>query len=594
MKLVSHKISSNKKNANFYLLSDNNTISSSFTINDIEAYDNRFLHFYLSYNQESNNIDVTVKKQKYGKIVLTNTSSYEDLKVNQAITTEVKKPITTENLFRFITETEIFNFTGDLTNNWLSGTKLIFGDTNKINRFTLQEVRYWNKPLNDDILNEHTLSPHSYHSNTPTGSYYDLSLRVPFIDKFDVNITQSILSEHPDYHNKTLIDNRILSASFFNLNKDNFEGINETHYIVNPSIGNRSIFSDRIIIDKYQKTEYDYLILDKKLSVENNYTNLNNTNNNRVGIYFSPQNVINEDIFKHMGYFRIDNYIGDPKSLYDSSYPHLKAFAKEYWKKYQTKNNTGEYLRLFKLYDFSIFSQINNTLAERSNKILGLLIEPNILERNRIKTHLPTREKTSFDINITGSHLYSTTGSIQGLEANIIESYTISSNVTEYTSSINTNNVNILSTYNQYSTTIHKYKDYFEGSQYSFNEIIFNVSHNELNITNVNYYIDALNLFVSGTTQSKHRKIKEYFYSSSQHAYLKMYYSSSYIPANVQDYLPTSIKNLKYKGCKVTSANINVNNNDVINNKPTIQVITVNTGELIASKHDSDGNFDVI
>ena len=696
MKLSIERPLSSSQKANLKLYA-----SSSYAINDFYGYNDDFITLLLVNNDSTNNIDVYLKQSKYEKITTDLTSS-----VSESV--------------------------GSYDNIWESGSTLRFGDTASLNHFTIQEIRYWNQQISDTILNEHVLSPHSYNSNNPTGSFYDLSLRLPLIDKFDVNVTQSISPEQPNYsitefanyiwtgdnstfdtsigdwddirgtrtwnisgyirftrdnatahsgirismpvayriegatyrikfickgtmtgsknfvyigqvedtsfttiknpfitsgwqeyemvftwdttHTNNIeiglgagtvgnffdIDNVLveyanpISASFNNFSQSNFEGINETHYIVNPSIGNQSIFSDKIIIET--SDTYDHLVLDKDRSTENVNNNTKNSNNNRVGIYFSPQNIINEDIFKHAGYFRIDDYIGDPESLYKAAYPDLTFFSQEYWKKYQTKNNLGQYLRLFKLYDFSIFNQINQTLPERSNKILGLLIEPNILERNRIETHLPSRTNNLYDIHIPKDDLYAVTGSVSNYEGEISRSYSVLTNdYTHYTASIENRDSNtITSSYNHHTCSISDYKNYDIASRYVFHDLLFITSSGALIISTGSYTINGLQPFISSSITSNYKEILSYFYSSSNHEYQKVFYSSSYKAAETQDYMHTSWKNLKYDGCQVTAADINVENNDIYQNKPVVEVIEIDSGELISSEYDSDGNFDVV
>lgn len=544
MRLAVQRPSSSAEKSNLVLYS-----TGSYTIENFYGYNDSFITLLLVKDSVNDLVNVYIKQSKYDKLVTELSSSYSGTLAN--------------------------DISG---NNWNSGSFLIIGSTESMNRFVVQEIRYWNKQITDEVLQEHALSPNSYYSNNSTGSFYDLSLRIPLVDKFDINATQSILSEHPNYSYNTLVDGRVLSASFYNFSQSDFEGINETHYIVNPSIGNRSIFSDRIIIDTRSSSDYDHLVLSNDVSTENTYDNENNANNNRIGIYFSPQNIINEDIFKHAGYFRLDDYIGDPLSIYQSSYPKLNFFANEYWKKYQSKNNFGDYIRLFKLYDFTIFSQINQSLPERSNKILGLLIEPNILERNRIKSNTVVKENTFYNIHFTKESLYHIT----------------SSNIYPVTSSVNDERITTLtSSYNHYSTTVNSYKDYLSSSQYIFHDLLFITSSGVLEITTGSFTINVLQTFVSSSTESTYKEEKEYFYSSSLHAYVKKFYSSSFKSAKVQDYLPGNIYNLKWGGCKLTSTDINIENNDIFQNRPVVEVVSSNTGELFASEYDADGNFDV-
>mgnify|MGYP000998562947 CR=1 FL=1 len=106
----------------------------------------------------------------------------------------------------------------------------------------------------------------------------------------------------------------------------------------------------------------------------------------KIGVYLSPTNEINEDIAQHMGGFRIDDYIGDEEDYYTDYYADLAALRNEYTKKFTGRPNISAYIRLLKFYDQTLFNQIKQLLPARSKAILGLVVEPHLLERPKIKT----------------------------------------------------------------------------------------------------------------------------------------------------------------------------------------------------------------
>jgi hypothetical protein len=101
-------------------------------------------------------------------------------------------------------------------------------------------------------------------------------------------------------------------------------------------------------------------------------------------VAFSPQDIINEDIYESLGYTQLDDYIGDYSNIAKNEYPNLKWLSRDYWKKYSNKNDFTAYLKLISIFDFSIFDQIRQTLPARSNPILGVVIQPNVLERSKV------------------------------------------------------------------------------------------------------------------------------------------------------------------------------------------------------------------
>ena len=105
---------------------------------------------------------------------------------------------------------------------------------------------------------------------------------------------------------------------------------------------------------------------------------------NKLGIYFSPTDVINEDIVHSIADLSLDDLIGDPRDEFKYSYKTLGNLQRDYFKRYNSQtNNFFDYLRILSFYDSSVFTQVRQLLPARANSTLGVLIEPNILERTK-------------------------------------------------------------------------------------------------------------------------------------------------------------------------------------------------------------------
>ena len=107
------------------------------------------------------------------------------------------------------------------------------------------------------------------------------------------------------------------------------------------------------------------------------------TDSNQLGIYFSPVDVVNEDIMYSIADFNFDDFIGDPRDENKFQYKDLRHLRKEYFKRYTNANNFWDYLRILKFYDKSVFDSIKSLMPARAQADLGILIEPNLLERSK-------------------------------------------------------------------------------------------------------------------------------------------------------------------------------------------------------------------
>jgi hypothetical protein len=339
-------------------------ISGSVTVTDLDVFDNSWHTVAISFND--NNWYVDTVKSLYGKTVYHKSSSI-DLSLSSSIY--------------------------DLFASASNDTVLYFGSSsNKLNGH-VQEIRLWSGSLNSASLQEHAKSPSTYTYNvdrfaTATGNealaaYNHLINRFSLLSNTVNSGSVYIDSIHPNqslYQNK-LYFNGYVTQSVDYIESNAFEGFEEIYYIPTPSLGNTSLYSNKVRIESSSLSG----ILNTKTRVEVSSYDKFSADSNKLGIYFSPQNAINEDIFNQLGYFEIDDYIGDPSRIYEDSYPLLSSFSSNYWKKYSNKNDFEAYFRMLQDYDFTLFDYIKRLVPLRTNLISGLVIEPNVLERSKVR-----------------------------------------------------------------------------------------------------------------------------------------------------------------------------------------------------------------
>lgn len=243
------------------------------------------------------------------------------------------------------------------------------------------ELRYWAKQLVTSSFNNHVMGARAYNGNTSTSSFYDLQAQWKFWQPFNAESTASIRSMHPD-QTKTNFFNSPKDANFNGLTRDEFESIVEVYNMEVATVANNTPFSEKIRIDSASLEGGLTKDISMTVTAFDNFS----IDSNKLMIAFSPQHIINEDIYESIGNTIIDDYFGEYENTKRDEYPRLKQFAREYWKKYTNRNDFTAYLRLVSIFDFSVFDQIKQTIPVRSNEILGLVIEPNILERSKVKT----------------------------------------------------------------------------------------------------------------------------------------------------------------------------------------------------------------
>ena len=173
--------------------------------------------------------------------------------------------------------------------------------------------------------------------------------------------------------------------------------VEETYYIEGVSSGMNSAKSQKIRFDSNELVR----TLSPTNTAERSKFDFASLDSNKLGLFYSFADQVNKDIFNQIGDVSLDDYIGDPDDEFKNNYPLLKQFSEKYWKKYTNKSDINSYIRIFSQFDFALFKQIKQLLAERIDEATGLLIEPHALERNKIAlTKRPSIETPMVDVLI--------------------------------------------------------------------------------------------------------------------------------------------------------------------------------------------------
>jgi hypothetical protein len=231
----------------------------------------------------------------------------------------------------------------------------------------------------------------------------------------------------------------------------------------------------------------------------------------------------------------LDDYIGDPGNTEQYSYPRLTQFAVDYWKKYEQSNDINAYISIFTLYDLSFFQQLNQLLPARVDRLTGILVQPNLLERSK-DTALPTIERETFTY-----------------EAEI---------------DLTDDGTNVSGEYEDLDGVIDAINDDSLSGEYEDIDGLIEAIEDALN-TNEPYIPPVQSSIPS-----------EYSEDPAGN------------PADTQDYLPDGMDNAFYNGTQVTSPDINIPSEDTIDGGPPVETTITNPNQVInVTNNQTTGNF---
>ena len=296
---------------------------------------------------------------------------------------------------------------------------------------SLMEFRYWNTALSESSFNNHVRAPKAFDGNHASASWTDLVLRYSFDDNKALNSDGDIRDTSAD---QSYIQTGSAQGYTSGISP-HFRTVIDKEQMRIPNIGPNRRVSNKI---RLESSRLVYGPLSYNQISEVSAYDTAPLDSNKLGIFFSPADVINEDIIRSVANLDFDQYIGDPRDQYKLRYRTLENIATTYWQKYTSPNNFWDYIRLIRYYDTSLFDQLRSFVPARANASLGLLIEPNILER---KKEVVGREPNFEDVVVEGAvemkysssanyPTYTSGSVVSGLSPQMTGSYPTYQNVT--------------------------------------------------------------------------------------------------------------------------------------------------------------------
>jgi len=253
---------------------------------------------------------------------------------------------------------------------------------------SFMEYRLWGEPLSQSVFDNHVRAPKTYNGNFYSSSYDELLLRLPLDENINLTGSSTALTASNLAHNKNLYETLtgLITGSAINNFADNsYRSVVDQEKFKVPDVGPRRRNATKIRIEDstIEKTPSNSgsLFVDRR--TEKSSDDFAPIDSNQLGIYFSPVDVVNEDIMYSIADFNFDDFIGDPRDENKFQYKDLTHLRNEYFKRYTNTNNFFDYLRILSFYDKSVFDSVRSLIPARAQADLGVLIEPNLLERSK-------------------------------------------------------------------------------------------------------------------------------------------------------------------------------------------------------------------
>ena len=275
-----------------------------------------------------------------------------------------------------------------LNGQWTASGDLYWGSTGSFgstlgSEFTgsLQELRLWNAPLTQSAFDNHTRAPKTINGNHASASFTDLIFRLRLDENKNLSTLSGSRNVAPDQTTYAATSSAFQTGSAVGFTANTYVNVEQEEKRLTPNVGLNRKTNTKVRIEKNWIPTGSFLSPDRRSEVGSFDTMP--LDSNKVGIFFSPTDVVNQDIIESLADLDFDQEIGDPRDQKKLFYSGLKKLADSYFQKYSGTNNFWDYMRLIKYYDQAIFEQIKKVIPARVNFNFGLLIEPTILERSK-------------------------------------------------------------------------------------------------------------------------------------------------------------------------------------------------------------------
>ena len=242
---------------------------------------------------------------------------------------------------------------------------------------SMMEFRFWSEPLSQSVFDNHVRTPKAYNGNKSGSSYDNLLFRLPLDDNknLQTNPTASNIAYIKTYQGE------ITGSNINGFTGNFYKTLSDQEKMRVPNVGPNRRNATKIRIE--DNTLKAGTALSPEVRNEQSSQDFAPLDSNRLGVYFSPVDIVNEDIIYSIADLSFDDLIGDPRDEFEYSYRRLSKLQRDYFKRYNRSNNFWDYLRILSFYDSSVFTQVRQLLPARANSTLGVLVEPNILERSK-------------------------------------------------------------------------------------------------------------------------------------------------------------------------------------------------------------------
>lgn len=306
-----------------------------------------------------------------------------------------------DDVFEFEFSTSV---TSSFTSSFRSGEIRLGSSATGSNDMRVDEFRLWNELTTDETFAFHAQFPGMYAGNDNESANQSLIFRHSFGVPQDLDSNPSVPNESPFVNSGTV--DLILTSSFAAGFPEQiifpFQYIRverETKRFT-PNAGGSQFTSAKITIAPSASFRSDALVvtgssvfpvLNRNRSAVKTMMDREDAikADSRVGLYFTLAETINDSILRSLGTIDINDLIGDPANLFEEEYRDLIDLNVFYNRSYAPAFDQNLFIRSVENLLDGLFDHAQQLVSVGTKLITGIVVEPTILERSKVKLNEP-------------------------------------------------------------------------------------------------------------------------------------------------------------------------------------------------------------
>lgn len=273
----------------------------------------------------------------------------------------------------------------------------------------LDQVMMWRENVNKSRFDDHTLAPAKFDFNNEPlakeNEIFDipldeirneLMLRLDFDEPKDIEADPEVFNEAPS---EEFFGPPVPAIGWPPASSPPWQFVpyERVNFLSPVQIGASTFFATKVRIEDTRLEDE----LNPQESVKVGELQNISQDSRKLGLFFSPTEAVNRDVFFELGVSNINGFLADPRDLDGRYYSGLRTLSDRYWEKYERPVDRQMYIRFIDQFYDALFKQLRKCVPARARLLDGVVLKNDALYRDRHPVTDVDPENRSLDVSVS-------------------------------------------------------------------------------------------------------------------------------------------------------------------------------------------------